>query len=953
MKIIKKAHVRARSTSIIFLTTCLSSTIASAFATEQSGKVKDEVERYLITGSRIKHVELESPSPTIVISADDLTAQGFNTVYEALQSFAGATGSNRGQALEGSARNAETINLRGLGPNRTLFLLNGKRVANYPRVFDGDYNVFNIASIPTAAVERIEIVTGASSSVYGSDAMAGVVNIITKRNVETTTLTARLSRSGHDDAANKRFALVTGNTATSSGWTLAIEYENQDMLRGKQRDWLDDRFDTPADLASQNEFRTQLPRALSVFHLPVGADDFTALDPMRERCDQFGDLTYTNISFLGNYCGRDNTGDGALIHDRENLSVYFTGTYELSNTNSLSMDMLYWHSDAHRVDSKSWSSDFLKEEILAGPNALGDGMFLTSDGTTYMVMRDFQSEELLMGRGQQERFEESMLNLSLSLSGELFDNYDYEIYASHSFTNNSQSSYQLKSEKASDYFVDHNQQTDELTLDLNRWWQPLSETGFNTIFGLDRSTSDASVTTAGLTLAGELNRISERPANIATFVEYESSEYDLNEHPRTLGKEGQGWVGKTGTAGNGKRNRYALGAEFSIPLANKLTLSASARYDRYIDNTAVDGAPTYKLGLQWRPIDSLLFRGSHGTVFRAPDLHNVFKGASGSFNFVGDYALIDSCAALTQGRLDDILIGTSNLDALAQTCDAQFDFTGFYGVLNESSGNQDLKEETGYSNTLGVVWSFYKDSFLSFDFFRIKLEDLVTPDSVMNLNLTEYQCLSGQLDRSSSACAYALSRTHRNGELGFNSYKINKVQTSFVNTAMQETTGFDMALIAKVELDNVGLVKVKSNYTHLLETRLQGAPDEEVDDNYRDNYYNANFRSKINTVIELIKDKWTVSLAHTRYGSLWNDVRSGDYTQLDRRRYAPLNLYNLGISYQVQQRHNLRVGVVNLFDSRARFDASQQQYPYFRAEAYPQTTIFIGRHFSLSYQAEI
>lgn len=922
-----------------------------SFHAVAQSQVQPKIERYQVTGSKIKRVEIEGPSPITVITADDIKAQGFNTIYEALQSFAGATGDNRGQAMEGSARNAETVNLRGLGPNRTLFLLNGNRVANYPRVLNGNYNVFNIASIPVAAVDRIEIVTGASSSTYGSDAMAGVINIITKRDVENTTVDAHLAQSSHGDARHKRLSLVSGGSQHTDNWSFALEYDKQDMLTGKQRDWLDDRYDTPADLASQNEFRTSLPRALSVFQQLAGAADFTALDPGPETCAKFNDLTYTSISSLGHYCGRDGTGDAALIHGKENISLYFSGAHELTSTDRLSMDVLFWQSDAVRLDAKSWSSDFLKDEVKASNHWLGDGMFATADGSAYMLMRDFQPEEMLAGKGQEEHFEENMLNLSLALSGTLFQNSDYELHLSHSLAKNTQTSYQLKKEQASDYFVHYNPDTAGLGFDIKHWWQPLSEAGFNRIFGLDKSKSDASVTTAGFTFNTTVLAI-ERPIDFATFTEFESSQYDLNEHPRTLGQEGQGWIGKTGTAGSGRRNRYALGTELSIPLADKLRLTAAARYDRYLDQTRVDGAATYKLGLEWRPMAQTLIRASHGSIFRAPDLHNVFKGVSGAYDFVGDYVLINSCQAFAQGRFDDILLGANNLDALAKTCDPQFDFTGFYSTFNESSAGTSLQEETGYASTAGIVWSPEDNTSLAFDLFRIKLNDVVTPDSLLNLNLTEWQCLSGQLALSSPSCNYALSRIERNAELGYDSFKINKVRTSFINMAMQETTGFDVALNAAFALRDIGLLTIQSAYSHILQDKMQSFAGEAVNKDYRDDYYNSNFRSKINSVFSLTAGQWQVSLTHIRYGSLPNQVNQGDWTQLEERRYAPLNLYNFGLGYQLQH-HQLRLGVINLFDSKARSDASEQEYPYFKAWAYPQTTIIIGRQLTLSYRAEL
>ncbi|OUR60538.1 hypothetical protein A9Q74_13040 [Colwellia sp. 39_35_sub15_T18] len=917
---------------------------ANAFSQKSLLNSDKPIEKILVTGSRIKRSEYESASPIQIITAEDLKAKGFNTVYEALQANTAAFGSNQSGD---SARNIETINLRGFGQNRTLFLINGKRVANYPRVYNGDYNVFNVASIPLTVVEQIEIITSASSSIYGSDAVGGVVNIITKKNVNSTTLNLHGSTSDKGDAHNKRLSLVTGSSTNNSNWTLAVEFEAQDMLTGKQRDWLDDRFDTPADIESQSEFRTQLPRALAAFTLQ---DDWTLLDPGQNTCQQYDQLTYTSISFMGNYCGRDNTGDNSFINERENLSVYFSGEYELSHEHTLTFDTLYWQSQATSLNSQGWSSDYLKDEIKTSNAWSGDGQFTTEDGNSYMIMRDFQREELLNGIGQEEQFDESMLNISVAVKGLIFENYNYDAYLSHSLVKNKQTSYQLKKEIASDYYVNYNDNTGTINVDFDNWWQPLDEEGFHQIFGLDQSRSDSSVTTIGLSITGEIEDILIKPIEFATFVEFESSQYDLNEHPRTLKQIGQGWVGKVGTEGSGKRNRYAIGGEIKASILDNLTIDFAARYDRYIDDTLARVAPTYKVGIEWHPIEQLLIRTTHGTTFRAPDLHNVFKEVSGSYGFVGDYALIDSCNAFHQGNYDDILLGGDSLDSLSKTCDEYFDFTGFYSAFNESSGNKKLKAETGRTTTLGFVWSPHNNAALTFDLYNIHLNNIVVPDSLYNININEYQCLSGQRNLSDSTCISTLNQIDRNGESGYDSFKINTVRTSFINSAMRETTGFDLEITLSYELSNHYFLKFDSAYSHVLEMKVQTYADETVDKDYRDNYYNTDLRSKVNSVLELQAKQWHVALTHIYYGSIPNNVDPGDWTQIEEKRYSPLSLYNMTMGFQLEQHHKFRVGIINIFDTRAPSDASEQWYPYFNTSVYPINSVVIGRQFSFGYE---
>ncbi len=110
-----------------------------------------------ITGSRIKRTDVEGPSPVVVVTREDIEKRGFSTVYEALEHLTQNTGTLQGESYATSfTANAQSLSLRNLGGGRTLVLMNGRRVADYPQPFNSQSNFFNFASIPAAAIERIE-----------------------------------------------------------------------------------------------------------------------------------------------------------------------------------------------------------------------------------------------------------------------------------------------------------------------------------------------------------------------------------------------------------------------------------------------------------------------------------------------------------------------------------------------------------------------------------------------------------------------------------------------------------------------------------------------------------------------------------------------------------------------------------------------------------------------------
>src|SRR3546814_5440205 len=115
----------------------------------------------------------------------DLEREGHVTVFDALETLTQNSTDVQGEMFAGGfTPNASGINLRGIGPGYTLFLLNGRRMAEYPQPYNSQSNFVNVAAIPSAMVERIEILSGGASAIYGSDAVAGVVNVVLRENIE-------------------------------------------------------------------------------------------------------------------------------------------------------------------------------------------------------------------------------------------------------------------------------------------------------------------------------------------------------------------------------------------------------------------------------------------------------------------------------------------------------------------------------------------------------------------------------------------------------------------------------------------------------------------------------------------------------------------------------------------------------------------------------------------------
>ena len=208
----------------------ISSLITSnvVFALDKSGnkKSKKEIERIEITGSRIKRIDLETANPVTVFSSEDIVASGMTTLEDLIQNMSSINGSAEGSSINNGSRGFATAALRGLGAGRTLVLINGRRYAS------SDLN-----AIPTAIVDRIEITRDGASTIYGSDAIAGVINIITKKHFDGMAFQAQYSQTDKQDGETTLVAATVGTTSEKGNVFFSLQYTDRKAIYQGERDF--------------------------------------------------------------------------------------------------------------------------------------------------------------------------------------------------------------------------------------------------------------------------------------------------------------------------------------------------------------------------------------------------------------------------------------------------------------------------------------------------------------------------------------------------------------------------------------------------------------------------------------------------------------------------------------------------------------------------------------------
>ncbi|NVJ60651.1 MAG: TonB-dependent receptor [Gammaproteobacteria bacterium] len=810
---------------------------------EDAAKEQDKI---IITGSRIKRTDVEGASTVVSMTAEEMQQQGFTNLYEALASFSSATGSFVGeQFTRGFQPNAQAINFRGLGPGRTLYLLDGKRIADYPSPYNGESNFVNLSHIPMAMIERVEVMAGGASAIYGSDAMAGVVNIITKKNIDGQTLTARYGDTTGGGASSRRYQWFGGTESKNFSNVFSVEYFNAEALKGSDRPWLT-AFDQPT------------------YSLYSYGDGSYIAD--QSLCDEFGFTYEAGDSF----CRSTITGSQTLQNDRERWNIFDRITFMQGDYNELSLEFHLWKQEGKSNSGPLfWQTErpaFIIDNVVDQNFIAGIEFFRTFTDSEIPDTNQYHDE---MGA-----------DIEVAFKGFTDNFYDYQVSFSHSFMESEDSRTLIKEEEANAFFLgtyvatEPNGQYDIYTgTDFSRLFRQLSAAEIDTITGEDLSKKDSSVTSLSFELSGDLFSLGDEEVQFASIVEMNRKQYEIDLNPRTLNQTGQGWFGYTGTEGEGTRDGYGLGLETLWPITDQLKLTLAGRYDKYDDETNVDDAWTYNIGIEYRPTDALLVRASASTNFRAPDMHLIYANQGGAFY--------------------GATIGNRRIFA-------------------NTAGSLELEEETGKSQTLGVVYEPIDNLSLSVDFYQLELEDLVEFENGVSLVIDAINNCGMDIP---AGCSDNVS--YQNG--------VYTVNTRPVNVSYQMQQGVDTSARYTLNTEGLGRWVFTANHTNVIKSERQPFVGAEIDRNWRHSDLNGDLRSRFRSTATWFMGDFRTTLMSNRLGSL-NSFSGGE-------RLDSWTTYNMSIGYDVTTDFTVDFIVNNLTKEypRLEFDRS---WPYYNTNHY-------------------
>ena len=882
----------------------------------------------VVTGSRIARPDYQAPNPIVSYDAANIQQSGETNLTNFLLRVPALTGSLDSTQTSGGNGTYGTfgqtglneLNLRNLGANRTLVLVNGRRHVA------GELNsaAVDINSIPTDLIERVDVLTGAVSAVYGADGVTGVVNFILKRNFEGLTGRAQFGISGYGDAGNRFASLAAGKNFGDGRGNVTLAYEFN------------------ADDPVGNDNRPFLTQAQRKFLIPTNA----ATGPSNVLV---GDLRYGLESPIGTVFVGNQTFDGrGLPYDNGTPAAYYQTGGESTGVAGFYQGDLFPKVDRHAVNLLSHYdfSDAFKLSIEAKfvqnrTSSLGqitgtynypisiDNPFMPASIRAAAVTAGLTSVNVNRDNPDYGRPGEQDLRRTyrgvIDAGGRISDHATWDAYYEYGRTS-------VAITKTGDRFT--KQYTDALDAVTdpasgNIVCNPANHPGAGCVpislfnpnlatpqqlayFTAGNNTSTGTITqhVASASISGDFGQIFTLPGGAAKFAfgaEYrrEASRFNPNADlvaARFFQLDEPGLV----QASDGHFDVKEVFGELELPIlkdapfAKILSLGAAGRYSHY---STVGNTQTWQFNGTYAPIRDITFRGSYGSAVRAPNIGELFKPTSSQSAFFTDPCTPDQIKNGTQYRQANC---AATLAAVGATSNPGLQTSQF--VNGTAQGNLKLRPETAKTWTAGVLLrpSFLPGFNAALDWYDINLKD--------EINTTDANSLAVLcVDQQTVPNQFCNQFTRAQGTGIITSYTVGPL-----NVAKFHTAGLDINIDYLIRTEKIGKfdLRLVVGYVHKLDqVGIPGGPT-------------------INQVDQAFKPQWTANFSPTwsigqvtiNYNLRWNDrtrVYDRNTSAADPNvvapmyfRYSALWQHDAQVRLQLEDGFAFYVGVNNLTDQK-------------------------------------
>ncbi|MGS0676941.1 TonB-dependent receptor plug domain-containing protein [Shewanella sp. 125m-1] len=779
-KAIRRSFIAAAATSVALS--------GFAFAEEASADntAENKVERIQVTGSRIKRADMESASPVTVIDASAIIASGATSIDDVLQNMTVSGGAMTNAAVNNGSGGNARVNLRGLGSERTLVLVNGRRMIASGT---GAASSVDLNTIPVSMIQRVEVLKDGASAVYGTDAIAGVVNVILKRDFDGFEMNVQTGVTGQGDADESSVDFTIGNTFDKGNVVINAQYTKRGDASQADRSFSECPITETSDGSELYCGGSSYSEGGHIWgdshHDLVGSGEdgeykvgdsgyyghYVAGDDGKAKFEYFDDnVTEANLSGRGgeyhDFTNDDKynySEDSYLSTPMERLNLSFSGTYELSDSIMFFSEAMY---------SKRWSEQQMAPQPIWNDTAWAyDSSWMTDD----LVGLVQEGEKLDYGRRVVEsgtrNFSQVVdtVRLVVGLEGEFDNGWTWD------------ASYNKGKNDSVDTLANLHNLGSINDAVLAKEFDPFSQDSWvgesiEPFIYTEINSGGSELDVMAATLSGEIMDLPAGTLGFAAGYEYrkESAHYT----PDSLTSQGlANDPRQEATAGSFDVNEVyaelAIPLLSDLPMAQQVDLSAAIRY---FDYSTFGSDNTWKLGLTWRVIDDLMLRGVMSTAFRAPTVSELYGGKSPSFDQIKHEATEQTQAEVTVG------------------------------------GNPDLTPEEADITTLGLVYSpsFVEGLSLTLDYYNIEITNTIT---AVDSNYIANQCMDAtgnKINNDTALCQSANIAIDGTGRISFDNglqnlgqtntagYDINLAYT-FEGLGLDWKAGLDTSIIDKYE----------------------------------------------------------------------------------------------------------------------------------------------------------
>jgi len=901
--------------------------LTPTFASAQEAKGATDLDRIEVTGSRIRGANMETQQPILTMTRESLEKQGYTSVADVLQNMtsAGSPAISRSESLaSGEDVGGYYVDIRNLGAQRTLVLMNGKRLGATTS------GLQDLSQIPMSAIERIEILKDGASSIYGSDAIAGVVNVITRKRVDGGEASVYLGQYSKGDGDTKQYSFTLGSEGERGGITMSAEYYKADPV------WANDRFFSRDGNAGPN-----YPGSGNSPINQNGAFCDPCLTPDLEEgqpgyvgsADQRwftlregGDPTNRADYRAETSADRVNANQQMMVQTGiERKSVYVNGNYDLTDTITFNADVLY---NERTTDQQIAGYPYQSQSFLTKLSA--DSAFNPTGSDL-----DFRRRLWEMPRTTESQLK--TLRFAPTVSG-YFEfagkTWDWDVGALWNRNESTKTSHGDMSLIAARQalgasYIDANgvaqcgNPGDAVT--SCRPWNPLLPYGVSGpgsladaatqafLFPYFTDTGYTKTTSYTANLSGSLFELPAGEVGIAMGVEHREEEGRFS--PDAFAQSGQSTgLGAQTTQGKYELDEFYLELNVPIlsdmPFAKELSLNAASRYSDYSN---FGDTINSKFGFTWRPMDELLVRGTYAEGFRAPSINDLYGGINSSFE-----SYTDPCGVTAPGSVNGnaacsaagVPVGYTQVGQGLTPCTATPCATPDQFI---SGSNANLKPETSKSTTFGMVWSprWVQGLDVSLDWYKYEISDMIIADSVDRILRECY--VAGDASRCAS---------HTRAADGH----INSMTYGLANLGRMETEGYDLGI--KYRLPEMGIGQFAIDW----QTSYLSKYDEETQNGAGNTVMEGKagdaglFRVRSNLGVTWSRGDFGVSYMARYYSGMKEDcVASRPCTLPDRyvngdampvRKTGSNTFHDLQVSYNAPWDATIALGANNLFDKQ-------------------------------------